>query len=464
MSEETLEQEGVQESQETVQEQQVEVSEEQATPAEDQFNVLDSIYRDLGVAVDEQEQEAEPEPEPAPEPEPEPETQEETVTETQPEPEAVDEEPPASDPSSKKVYYRKPQAEPDDVRKTIQEELAKQQQTPQYTPPQAEQEVEAEDPYDGFLPEQVAELELAAFAEKADSKYKGMSKRLRDFYSKLDNYIETESKEDPDRAFDENDEEFRQFVINNKPTFDPGDQRRLERQQIKEEAVAEASQKFEEQQTEMQKKLRRLEIEPKIDKSLDQFDATMNSSLGEDMSDPFNKELYSSHLKAAKDVGREYMKLYHGIDQYDQNNGVHSWLVEFVTEQAGLFSKHGGKALDREGKTFLTPAEYGQIGNPQKHWTFTPDDVLNIIGTRYIESAKEQGKKELSRLEKLGFTRQQAEQSSPQANIPVQTEEDTQPVTPVKTKTNASPGAAVPTNSDEPTYGQALVNLLGIDD
>ena len=47
MSEQTLEQEAVQE---TVQENQVE-----QTPVEDQFNVLDSIYRDLGVAVEEPE-------------------------------------------------------------------------------------------------------------------------------------------------------------------------------------------------------------------------------------------------------------------------------------------------------------------------------------------------------------------------------------------------------------------------
>jgi len=180
---------------ETEQEQQQEQPEEQ--PQEPQTNlddpILSTLWEDLGVKepeVEEAEPEAEPEAKSA-EPEAEPE---------------------------KKEFSIKPKMDEETFRKVVREELESRGKDPEEVEEQqvAQQAEAKEDPYESqLIDEQKDELELYRYAEAKG--HEGMSNKLLGFYKGLDEYVDSARKDDPDRTFDDEDEEFIEYVKKHKP-------------------------------------------------------------------------------------------------------------------------------------------------------------------------------------------------------------------------------------------------------
>ncbi|MAT12959.1 MAG: hypothetical protein CMM02_18340 [Rhodopirellula sp.] len=432
---------------------QEEVVEETQETVEEPESFMDSLFQDLGLAQDTVEKtEEEPEPkEPDQDEVPQEIDTTEVISETEanePEPEAEPKEKP-----KKKVSYKAPKVDYEEIRRTVREEVSRsqpQQEESQTTP---QPSTEPEENTDDLVPEQLEELELARFAErKYPDKYKNQSKKLLDFYKKLDDYAENS---DEDRTFDEDDREFVEFINKNKPKFT--NQKRLEREMIADLAAQQVSTEKESEIRDLKEKMRVLETKPTIEKKFSKYTQDLQKS-GE-VEDEFSKNIYSQQLSQAENMGKEYLDLYYGMKTWDGNDPTQKWIVDFVTHQSNVFQKKGGKYLSRDGKTFMTPADYGARGNPTTNWTFGPDDVLQMFNNFFTTTAKKQVETEYARLEKMGFTKGKAKNSAKKGKV----KEEVTPITTPKAKTAKSPGAAESGDAEEVSFGEDLVKTLGMD-
>ena len=438
---------------ETLEQEQVETQAEETPQVEEQGTddgFLDVLYTDLGVDIEPPPvEEAEPEPEAEPE-----EVQAEVKAEdSEPEPEKEEAKP-------KKKFSVKQELSKDDIRQTIKDEIARHKPSlPEQPVQQPIQEPEVEeddlDNYD-YLPEQRDEIELARYAEQVDpKKYKGMANDLQQFYADLDEYVD--KNDDPDRTFDENDEEFIKWIQRNKPSLSNAEQRKLERQMIKDQAISEAKSEFEKKQNELEDKIRKVEDRPKAEKEFTKYESLLDGDKPEE--DELAESIYQQEMDTAKKVGREYLDLFYGLKTFEQEDPLHSWIIDFVTQQSDAFQQHGGEHLTRDNKAFVPPSEYANA-DPNKHWTFTSSDVMEIMGNYFSTRAKDSVKIEEERLNKLGFTRQTKNKSQTKAK-----KEEVKPTRTPKATNSPSPGAAP--NSDgveeQDSPGQDILNRLGID-
>ena len=430
--------------------QEVQVQDEQQEPQREEF--LDILYNDLGVDIapppaeeteegkDEGKEDTPAEPEPEKEPEKEP------------EPEKAEEKP------RKRFNIKQPELSKDDIRQTIRDELKQQAPAPPLPPPTLDTE-DTEDDLEDYLPEQREEIELARYAESSNpKKYKGMEKKLVKFYSDLDTYIDKSDEED--RTFDENDEEFMQWVKKNKPTVSRVEQRRLERQMIKDEALTEARSEFESKNKELEEKIRQVSDKPKAEKEFTRYEKLLSED-GPEEGDELAESIYENEMADAKRVGEEYLDLFYGLKTYDEKNTLHSWIIDFVTQQSEAFSKHGGdhlsKTVDGVKKSFVPPSEYGNV-DANKHWTFTSSDIMDIMGNYFQTRAKDSVKSEEERLGKMGFTRQSGKKSQSRAK-----KEEPKATTSPKATQSSSPGTATTDGvQEEPSPGEDILNRLGI--
>lgn len=444
MSEEVVAEQVEEQNQEEV------VEETQEETVEEPESFMDSLFQDLGLAQDNVEKSEEPEPEETDEVPPQETTEVISQGEDVPEDEASQDEP--EEKPKKKVTYKAPKVDYEEIRRTVREEVSKQQPTPQPPTPQ-QQAAEPEPAEDDLVPEQLEELELARFAEKKyPDKYKGQAKKLLAFYKKLDDYA---ANSDEDRTFDEDDSEFVDFVQKNKPKLT--NQKRLEREMIADLAAQQVSSEKEAEIADLKEKMRVLETKPTVEKKFSKF--TQDLQKAGEQEDEFSASIYEQQLTQAESMGREYLDLYYGMKTFNGNDPSQKWIVDFVTHQSNVFQQKGGKYLSRDGKTFMTPADFAARGNPSSNWTFGPDDVLQMFNNFFTNTAKKQVESEYSRLEKMGFTRAKAKNSAKKGKV----KEEATPITAPKAKTAKSPGAAESGDAEDITFGEDLVKTLGMD-
>jgi hypothetical protein len=428
---------------------QVEEQSEETQEAEgDSF--MDQIFADLGVVQEETETAEE--------------TEEKNETDVVPEAEEAEASPEAEEGPGqteeveeekekprKRVSYKAPKIDYEEIRRTVREEVSRQQPAPDPAPArQAVRELEDEAPAD-LVPEQMEELELARFAERRyPDKYQGQASKLLSFYKKLDDYAAKS-----DGSLDDDDVEFREFVGKNKPKLP--NTKRLEREMIADLAAKQVGNEKDSVINDLKDKVRILETKPTIEKKFSTFTSDLQKA-GE-IEDDLAKPIYEQQLKSAENVGQEYLDLYYGMKTWDERNPTQKWIVDFVTHQSNYFARKGGKALEKGGKTFMTPADYSAHGKVVSNWTFGPDEILKMFNNFFTNNAKKQVESEYERLEKLGFTKPKGKKSSKSGK----TKEDVRPITTPKAKTAQSPGAAESGDADDITFGEDLVKTLGMD-
>jgi hypothetical protein len=439
--------------------------------------LLSALYEDLGLISNPNKGKEEIEVEQVDEAEPE-----EPQQEPQPEVQAEDVEP-VEKPKVNKTFQVKTPVTQTDVRAAVREEFEKYNKLPEPEPKNQPIAEPQRDTYeDGLLDEQREELALARYAEtKLPDKYKGMGNRLVEFYKKLDNYA-AKAQEDPDRTLDSNDEEFMDFIQNNKPELSLSESKKLERMMWKEEAVNEARKANEEDKRSLERKLHNLEARPRVENSLKEFESNLPNMIPDELGDsirehgfdkaesenPYEISIIKEKLSSASGLAKEYLSISNGITDYDSNNSNHEWLLGFINNQAQYFQKNGGNELVRQdsvGNTaqFVTPTEYANLskqGNTTGKWTFTPDDVLKMLGANAVKEAQDTIKSEEQRLTKMGFVRQKktvaAEPKKKEKQSP-----ETKPITPPKSKSSAGPGATNNAAIEDPVaVGADILDIL----
>lgn len=350
---------------------------------------------------------------------------EEKAEETKPP--ATEEKP--KDPPTEKVEIKKAkQWDLGDIAKTVTDAVraaapptgTSQVSQGQVGDPQAKAKDPAED-LTGWTPEEIEALELAKYAEKSKPEYAGMASKVRNFRKQLDDYITKASKEDPDRTFDESDTEFQKWIKSNKPAYRPGEDKVLYRSMIQEQAAAQAEQRMQSKFEEVERKLHRVAVKPETEKVTAQFRSTLAEDLASEKEDahPIVSEIvkaasegkindiskkYPLHARAvssvygrANELAKTLVDLDTRVEDFDPNNKDHVTVAGLIQNYSDWFSANGGDERVKEGKRFMTRAEYNALSrsNPaeaSKYWTFTTDDLLqkmrNDARQRVIMEAK----------------------------------------------------------------------------
>lgn len=321
----------------------------------------------------------------------------------------------------------------------------------------------AEDPDAGYIAglsdEQKDELAEADFAERElKGKYVGMKKRLLDSYKAVDKFVQDNPEAKPE------DEEF-QKVIKAKPTLSPVDARKVIRGMATEEAVQKlaATNTTSSELADVKQRQRALEEEPKVAAIVEQVgdgvhtlmlaDADLkpvaeivgSKGLAEAVKEyPLEAPIIHEENIRAKALSREYVKFAKGLQKFDASNEAHVELNKFIGDQGEHFKRNGGPRTTVNGRTFLTRAEYGTLAKTMpdiasKHWTFSHEQVTDMLAYSARENAKARIKFEEEQAKARGFERRKPSVSAP---APKPTAAPT-PIDGVKTGSRPGPGAAV---------------------
>lgn len=307
------------------------------------------------------------------------------------------------------------------------------------------------------------ELEVARYAETKYPELKGRAQATIDFYKKLDAFV----KDNKDAAPDS--DEFKEFVEANKPKYNEGQRRKIERQMIADQAAAQAKRDFDGQFKKQEEELHALRVKPEVEAASQGFRKTMETvELPEgvdptvrDVAAKLNKDGYDA---AAKDFSLEapivqshltaadkYVAISRGAEKFNPADPTHKWLDGFVSRQATTLAQRPEAERMVNGKLFLTPADYAAKRNAdpngaaEKFWTFSEQQILNMIAV----NAALQINGEIQRLEQAGFKR--AKKSDKVENPPVTTPPiaTTEPVSP-RAGASQTPGPVVPTTAANP--------------
>lgn len=294
------------------------------------------------------------------------------------------------------------------------------------------------------------ELELRRFAEKVNpDKYKGSADEYVASLKRLNTYIETSRKENPDRTFDENDEDFEEYVKKNIPNFSVVERRRIERQLITADAREQAKRDMQVEQEDIKRKQRMLEVKPEIERSVSDFVGTVNGVMKQPLAegkesvvlpiveraqevgwkqaiaeDPIHAPVVKTIQDAAVRRAGEYLALVEGVKDFrplaeelpmEHPRNDHAWLLNFIRRQGEWLDKNGGDMRTRtleDGtqQTFVPMHVWGEISQkePQKarqHWTFSIPDVLDMLAHNARVEAEVIVKKEVERMEAAGYQR-----------------------------------------------------------
>jgi hypothetical protein len=134
--------------------------------------------------------------------------------------------------------------------------------------------------------------------------------------------------------------------------------------------------------------------------------------------------------------------------------------MEFIGHQSSVFDAHGGESKIRDGKQFVTPVKFAELSSSGKDlskvWTFNNADVLNLLQTQMIETAKNQVKQEEEVAIKRGFVRQKIAPAAKQAEEP-------KPVSGPRVSASAAPGPVSGQNTDDLQHpGKEIISILGL--
>lgn len=362
---------------------------------------------------------------------------------------------------------------------SVRDVVRSERPAPQEPLPAPVPEVETPLDTDGLMDEQKFELEMMEYAQKemAD-KYPDIRAKSLKFYKDMDTWVEKQTDEDPDFSMENNAEEIEEYVSKNKPALDPLDERRMERALIREQAVSQIRSESDAKFRQLENKTRSIEEKPKIQSESGQFrDAVLDAEGSEalamikegkakEATEQFPMET-SVATEVADRVGKiyeDYMYYDRGLASFEERRDSMEFLDKFLAEQGQFFAQNGGEGRVREGKQFLTVAEFNQRmqqdaqGTQSRHWTFDSIDVRELLAA----SARQQIKISISQMEeqisKYGFVRKPAE-STPQRKDEAQV----QAVTPPLAQVSTAPGSADPSEVSDPDHpGTSVIDALGI--
>jgi hypothetical protein len=300
----------------------------------------------------------------------------------------------------------------------------------------------AEDPFLAtMVPEEKEAYELAKWAEENVPEYKGqgLSGKFLGFYKAVDQYITAERAKDPNRKFDDDDEAFQSFVQSSRPEVEPSKWERLKTDrlvaQVEERTTKAVSERFSRENEELKERQTLLEKRPIIEGRLHAFRDNIGKLMTADAASPLAEiakkigtdgvekaieadPLFTPIVVTAYNHGEvaaaEFLAMSNGVKAYSPDNQVQDWLIRFIRRSGEVFAEKGGDRRVRTdngtSKTFLPRGKYNELrrNNPaesEKHWTFSDEDVLQMLERNTKDHISALVKDETDRLAKAGYVR-----------------------------------------------------------
>lgn len=330
---------------------------------------------------------------------------------------------------------------------------------------------------DSLTDEEKEELQFARYAERSGNK--GAYSKTVEYFKKVQAF----TKENPDA--DPNGDEFKALVEKHRPKYQ--NRSKLEREWIADQAAEKARAAIAGDAEKIKARQAELELKPKIEKVVSEFTRSMETGDLPDgvervltgVSEVIKKDGYEEALKrfpieapivqGAVDAAEQYVRIVNGIEKFNPENPVHSWIGRFVSTQENIYMSKPEADRKSGGKTFMPGAQYAELlsTNPAeaaKHWTFSDAEILHMISVNanMVASSK------IKALEQAGFQRKAPNPekpssqhgSQPQAAKPVQQPQATKPAQQSPRAGIApSPGAA-PAAPAAPSPNSPLLDRL----
>lgn len=294
--------------------------------------------------------------------------------------------------------------------------------------------------------DQREEIDLARYAAKAmPDKYGNMAKKTVDYLKKVDDFIAAKQKEDPDWD-PQQDESFSAFVQENRPSYQSGDRKKLQRSMIATEVRAEVESEIKPKLERIDRTARIQELKPEVDKAVGSYQQAVAEAFTTDDKSPFHpiiskaieggmtddawKEakkvdamavnIVRPIMERAVTMGKTVLDLVSGIGQQvpfnpslsvDHPNNVEALkqakLFSFIDTQENLFNQNGGNLKVANGRSFLPRRDFYKLSEAEqaKHWTLTPEDILGILRDDAVFQAKSALDAEIKRREEEGYAR-----------------------------------------------------------
>jgi hypothetical protein len=294
--------------------------------------------------------------------------------------------------------------------------------------PAAQPEAPTKDDEEGLLDEEKDKVRIARYAAKKNpTKYADHDKKLVAYFKKHSEFITKKQAEDPDYDFSDDNPEYKAFQIANRPpAISAFEERALEREMIKDEAVAEADKRISADREER----RIAELKPKLKKQADQFwHEVVTTSLPDELMatirthgaakarelHPLEYEVADHVSKSAAGAMQEFLELASGVKQFDRNNGQHIGIAQFIEDECKIF-QDGGNDLVRDGKRFVTRADFHSMPAAQRagFWTFSDADLIGRAKLATKFSIQQHIKAESDRRAAQGWSRPQTAPAKPQ--------------------------------------------------
>lgn len=299
--------------------------------------------------------------------------------------------------------------------------------------------VEAADPFEGLDDDQADELATFQKMEELDpEKYKNLSKLAGDYFRKLNEY-----KEKQDSSWDpEYDDRFQKDILGKKPIVNKRDYKQAEVSRYAEPMLSKREAQLKKEIDEYKRKLKELETKPTLESSLKKYTEAF-PKFGED-SDPIEKSIATEYMESAKPFAEEYVKLYTGVVDPDPKNETHKAINQFVADRVHYFENRAPKEKKyRDGKMFVSPTDYANLvktGEHGNYWTFSPSDVVQMMGAHVASQAKAATEARYKELEKSGWARVKRDKGASEKKADA--EQDKGEAPPVKGGTTPVPGSS----------------------
>jgi hypothetical protein len=320
-------------------------------------------------------------------------------------------------------------------------------------------QVKSEDPFvSDLLPEEKERYELAKWASQNMPDQKGLDKQYLDYFKKQKAFIDKNQDYGDDFA---QSSEWKQFQEKNRPKVNV---REIERKKIVNEATEEAKKAYQPKIAEQERELFKIRQEPVVQQKIQEAKKVFNQVVPEEVknnfdeyakNNPMESGIIGGTVKNAFTMVEEFLNVMNGLKQVDNNDPVQKAVNDFIKAEQDRFINSG--KTRRNGKTFVRMERFRNVpaAQKEKYYTFTEEDVVNLLSLRAKEQIDKKIKQSHDNLRKAGYVRQ--------GEQPVQ-----EPVQPIPSAPPSVPtpapraGTSVPAGQSQSDQKNTILSLLDL--
>lgn len=320
-----------------------------------------------------------------------------------------------------------------------------------------------------LLPEEREIYTLAKYASQNMDEYKGADEELKTYFNKSKAYIERRLKEDPHVDLRE-DQEYRNFMAQNRPRFNQNDVKKVEKEMIITEAEKRAEQKSSMENRRLKHELERIKKEPQVLQAKQNLRQAATQIIPEEFREklgspeglenlakenPFEYQIMDGVATYLTQVSDTFIDITTGMAQYNPNDPTHKRLLEWVDEEQNNFVQSG--QTQKDGKVFMRRERYHQLPADKRaeYYTWSDDDLLGLLMARAQQRLQNDLNSHRQALQSAGYTR--TGQPAPQ---PQQVAQPVARQEPPRATSAPRPGG-VPAQKASPKTN-AMLNILGM--